>query len=73
LKKSSLPFWLKFLYGSGDLGPASIGMMRSIFYAIYLTDVVGIEPRLASIGALVGIVWDAINDPLIGMLSDRMK
>ncbi len=64
---------MKFLYGSGDLGPASIGMMRSIFYAIYLTDVVGIEPRLASIGALVGIVWDAINDPLIGMLSDRMK
>lgn len=48
-------------------------MMRSIFYAIYLTDVVGIEPRLASLGALVGIVWDAINDPVIGMLSDRVK
>lgn len=48
-------------------------MMRSIFYAIYLTDVVGIEPRLASLGALVGIVWDAVNDPLIGMLSDRVK
>lgn len=73
MKKSSLPFWLKLLYGSGDLGPASIGMMRSIFYAIYLTDVVGIEPRLASIGALVGIIWDAINDPLIGLLSDRIK
>lgn len=73
MKKSSLPFWLKLLYGSGDLGPASIGMMRSIFYAIYLTDVVGIEPLLASIGALVGIIWDAINDPLIGLLSDRIK
>ena len=70
---SKLPFWLKLLYGSGDWGIASIGMLRSIFYAIYLTDVVGIEPRLASIGALVGIVWDAINDPIIGTLSDRMK
>ena len=68
-----LPFWLKTLYGSGDWGIASISMMRSIFYAIYLTDVVGIEPRLASLGALVGIVWDAINDPIIGMLSDRVK
>lgn len=68
-----LPFWLKTLYGSGDWGIASIGMMRSIFYAIYLTDVVGIEPRLASLGALAGIVWDAINDPIIGVLSDRMK
>src|SRR5512147_1028154 len=67
-----LPFWMKFLYGSGDFGISSIGMMRSIFYAIYLTDVVGLEPRLASFGALVGILWDAINDPLIGILSDRL-
>lgn len=71
--KSYLPFWLKLLYGSGDWGLSSIGMLRSIFYAIYLTDVVGIEPRLASFGALAGIVWDAINDPIIGVLSDRMK
>jgi GPH family glycoside/pentoside/hexuronide:cation symporter len=48
-------------------------MMRSIFYAIYLTDVVGLEPRLASFGALVGIVWDAVNDPLVGILTDRLQ
>jgi glycoside/pentoside/hexuronide:cation symporter, GPH family len=71
--KQRLPFWVKFLYGSGDWGISSIGMMRSIFYAIYLTDVVGLEPRLASFGALVGIVWDAINDPIIGILSDRLQ
>ena len=63
---------MKLLYGSGDLGISSIGMMRSIFYAIYLTDVVGLEPRLASFGALVGIVWDAVNDPIVGILSDRL-
>jgi len=67
-----LSFWMKFLYGSGDWGISSMGMMRSIFYAIYLTDVVGLEPRLASFGALFGIVWDGINDPIIGILSDRM-
>jgi GPH family glycoside/pentoside/hexuronide:cation symporter len=50
-----------------------MGMMRSIFYAIYLTDVVGLEPRLASFGALFGILWDAINDPIIGLLSDRVQ
>src|SRR5215510_12664934 len=68
-----LPFWLKLLYGSGGWRITSIGMMRSIFYAIYLTDVVGLEPRLASFGALIGIVWDAINDPIIGILSDRIN
>lgn len=47
--------------------------MRSIFLALYLTDVVGLEPRLASFGALVGILWDAVNDPIIGILSDRLQ
>jgi GPH family glycoside/pentoside/hexuronide:cation symporter len=68
-----LPFWLKLLYGSGDWGISSIGIMRSIFYALYLTDVVGIEARLASFGALAGIVWDAVNDPIIGVISDRLR
>ena len=73
VNRARLSFWLKFLYGSGDWGISSIGMMRSIFLAIYLTDVVGLEPRLASFGALVGIIWDAVNDPLIGILSDRLN
>lgn len=70
--KARLSLWMKLLYGSGDWGISSIGMMRSIFYAIYLTDVVGLTPRLASFGALVGIVWDAVNDPIIGILSDHL-
>ena len=71
--RKQLPLWIKLLYGSGDWGISSIGMMRSIFYAIYLTEVVGLDPRLGSFGALVGIVWDAINDPIIGLLSDRLR
>jgi glycoside/pentoside/hexuronide:cation symporter, GPH family len=71
--KPRLPAWVKLLYGSGDWGISSISMMRSIFYAIYLTDVVGLDPRLGSFGALIGIVWDAINDPIIGLLSDRLR
>ncbi|HLA07787.1 MAG TPA: MFS transporter [Anaerolineales bacterium] len=73
VNRGRLPFWMKLLYGSGDWGISSAGMMRAIFYAIYLTDVVGLEARLASFGALAGIAWDAINDPIIGMLSDRLR
>jgi len=68
-----LSLWTKLVYGSGDWSSASFGTLRQIFYAIFLTDVVGLEPRLASLAALVGIIWDAINDPLIGTLSDRVK
>ncbi|MBN1401927.1 MAG: MFS transporter, partial [Anaerolineae bacterium] len=60
-------------YGSGDWGMATFGTVRQIFYAIFLTDVVGLEPRLASLAALVGVIWDAINDPLVGTLSDKIS
>ncbi len=65
--------WTKLVYGSGDWGMASFGTLRQIFYAIFLTDVVGLDARLASVAALVGVVWDAINDPLVGSLSDRVR
>jgi GPH family glycoside/pentoside/hexuronide:cation symporter len=68
-----LSFWTKLIFGSGDWSISSFGTLRQIFYAIFLTDVVGLEPRLASLAALLGIVWDAINDPLVGLLSDRVR
>jgi glycoside/pentoside/hexuronide:cation symporter, GPH family len=72
-KTALLTFWVKAAYGTGDWSEASYGTLRQIFYAIFLTDVVGLDPRLASIAALVGIIWDAVNDPLVGILTDRMR
>jgi GPH family glycoside/pentoside/hexuronide:cation symporter len=68
-----LSLWTKLTFGSGDWSTSSFGTLRQIFYAIFLTDVVGLEPRLASVAALMGILWDAVNDPLVGMLSDRVS
>lgn len=70
--QKKLSFVTKLIYGSGTFGLASFGMLRQVFYAIFLTDVVGLDARLASIGALVGVIWDAVNDPLVGMISDRI-
>jgi len=72
-KEARLPFWTKLAFGAGDWSVSSFGTLRQIFYAIFITDVVGLEPRLASVAALVGIIWDAVNDPLVGVLSDRVK
>jgi GPH family glycoside/pentoside/hexuronide:cation symporter len=72
-KKALLSIWIKLAYGTGDWSAASYGTLRQIFYAIFLTDVVGLDARLASFAALVGIIWDAVNDPLVGILTDRMR
>jgi GPH family glycoside/pentoside/hexuronide:cation symporter len=66
-------FWTKLVYGSGDWSLASFGTLRQVFYAIFLTDAVGLDARLASVAALLGVIWDAINDPLVGALSDRVQ
>ena len=68
-----LPLFTKIIYGSGDLGIASWGTLRQIFYAIFLTDVVGLNASIASFVALIGVIWDSINDPLVGILSDRVS
>jgi GPH family glycoside/pentoside/hexuronide:cation symporter len=72
-RAGKLPLWVKLVYGSGDWGMATFGTLRQIFYAIFLTDVVGLDPRLASIAALVGVIWDAVNDPLVGTISDGLR
>ena len=64
-QETEMPFWRKLIFGMGDWSTASFGTLRQLFYAIFLTDVVGLEPRLASFVALIGIVWDAINDPMV--------
>jgi GPH family glycoside/pentoside/hexuronide:cation symporter len=71
--ESHLPLWKRLIYGTGDWSTASFGTLRQLFYAIFLTDVVGLEPRLASFVALVGILWDAVNDPIVGTLTDRVR
>lgn len=71
--RGSLGIRGKLLYGGGDFGRASFNTLRMFFYAIFLTDVVGLNPFLASVAAFVAILWDAVNDPLVGFLSDRAR
>lgn len=72
METKRLTLWQKLIFGSGDWSVATFGTLRQLYYAIFLTDVVGIEPRLASVAAFLGVVWDALNDPLVGTLSDRI-
>ena len=43
------------------------------FQLVFLTDVAGMDPGLAGSVLLVARIWDAINDPLIGWLSDHTR
>ncbi|MGG6296616.1 MFS transporter [Leptolyngbya sp. AN02str] len=70
-EKLSLP--TKLAFGAGDLGPAITANILVVFLLIFFTNVAGIDPGLAGSILLVGKLWDAVNDPLVGALSDRTK
>ncbi len=63
----------KFIYGLGDWGTSAASAARSIFWLFYLVSVVGLQAEFAGGILLVGRIWDSINDPLIGTLSDRVN
>ncbi|YAF98459.1 MAG: MFS transporter [Nodularia sp. CChRGM 3473] len=68
-----LDFKTKLAYGAGDLGPAITGNISIFFLLVFFTNVAGIPAGLAGSVLMIGKIWDAINDPIIGVLSDRTK
>ncbi len=66
-----LDFKTKLSYGLGELSGSLPSNILVFFFLFFLTDVAGVQPGLAGLVILMGKVWDAINDPLIGWLSDR--
>ena len=61
----------KWLYGSGDLGFSLTNTILNVYFALFLTDVVGVQPVVAALAFFIGSTWDYINDPLVGYISDR--
>ena len=60
-------------YGAGDLGPAITANIVVVFLLVFFTNVAGLDPGLAGSILLIGKIWDAINDPMLGALSDRTE
>jgi GPH family glycoside/pentoside/hexuronide:cation symporter len=71
LPPARLPFGVKVSYGIGDI-PVAIRMASlSNFLLFFYTNVIMLSPSLAGLALAVGRVWDGVNDPLVGYLSDN--
>jgi GPH family glycoside/pentoside/hexuronide:cation symporter len=69
----ALPTKTKILYGAGDFGFSLTDTTIGVLYAIFLTDVVGIRAGNAAWVFLIGRIWDFVNDPVMGYISDRTR
>ncbi len=63
----------KLAYGAGDLGPAITANISVFFLLVFFTNVAGIPAGLAGSILMIGKIWDGINDPVVGFLTDKTK
>ena len=73
LPPEKLSFSTKLAYGSGDFGPAVTANILVFYLLFFLTDVAGLSAGLAGSVLMIGKIFDAINDPFVGILSDRTR
>lgn len=69
----SLHFSTKLAYGAGDLGAAITANILVFYLLFFFTNVAGLSAGLAGSILMIGKIADAINDPIVGILSDRTK
>jgi GPH family glycoside/pentoside/hexuronide:cation symporter len=73
MKEKKLSVGVKLGYGAADFGGNLFFTATAFVLMNYLTDTVGLAAALAGIALMVGRIWDAFYDPIIGYLSDRTK
>jgi len=62
----------KIGYSIASLGDASYYGFISVFLLFFLTTVAGISPAVAGTISAIGAFWNAVFNPLMGYLSDRV-
>ena len=60
-------------YGLGSLGLESLYTVFTGFYLFYYIDELGLAVAMAAIINVIYAIWDAVNDPLVGFLSDNTR
>jgi GPH family glycoside/pentoside/hexuronide:cation symporter len=60
-------------YGLGSFGMESLYIAFAGFYMFYYIDELGLAVSMAAIINVIYGIWDAIDDPLVGFLSDNTR
>jgi GPH family glycoside/pentoside/hexuronide:cation symporter len=60
-------------YGLGSFGMESLYIVFAGFYMFYYIDELGLAVAMAAIINVIYGIWDAVDDPLVGFLSDNTR
>lgn len=72
-EKTKTPVSLALGYGIGEMGSQMSFYMINTYLMLFYTDIITLSAEAISIIMLIARVWDAINDPMMGMICDRTR
>lgn len=61
----------KLCFGIGAIGKDAICNLVGAFLMLYFTDTLYLAPAFVGVLFLVARIWDAINDPMMGLVVDN--
>ncbi|MBP1914171.1 MFS transporter [Lederbergia galactosidilytica] len=73
MKLEKLTLKEKISYGYGDLASNFVWGMATSYLLFFYTDIFGISAAAVGTLFLITRIWDAVNDPLMGILVDRTR
>jgi GPH family glycoside/pentoside/hexuronide:cation symporter len=68
-----IPVGVKIAYGAAECSSSIVFITLGIFFLPFLTDAVGISPSTGGSILFAAVMWDALTDPLMGIISDRTR
>lgn len=69
----TLSFREKVGFGCGDFASNLFFMVFTMYGLYFYTDVFGISAAIVGSIFLVARIWDAVNDPIMGLIADRTR
>ena len=73
-QNEKLSFGSKIAFALGGLGVAiGPGTIIPFWYTFFLTDIARLDLGLVSLFWAIVTIWDALNNPIVGYLSDRTR
>ncbi len=72
-RKPKYGFFNRLVYGIGEFFGGGCFVIINSFFAVFLTKALGMPPALAGTIPMVGKIWDAVTDPIMGNITDRTR
>ena len=71
--RKRLSFGIKFSYGLASLGASTISSIYAALLPIFYQDYLGLSSRWIGIASVAYAIWNALNDPIFGFITDNTR